>query len=174
MTSVAKDNLLYDRKGFGSRTKGFRESVLSPTLLTMMGTGGNNVPMVLQKSQDGIREYNEVMSTLRKEMGDNMPIVNNPIKNYKEGGDTAVTLSATSWKGYGNDGTNIYNSSGNLRRLTPKECFRLMGFLNDEIKLEGISDSQRYKLAGNGWEITVASKILKNMLSEATKEGDGK
>lgn len=37
-----------------------------------------------------------------------------------------------------------------IRKLTPKECFRLMGFLEDNIKLEGISNSQQYKLAGNG------------------------
>lgn len=52
------------------------------------------------------------------------------------------------------------------RRLTPRECFRLMGFLNDEIKLDGLSDTAKYKLAGNGWEINLASKVLKNMLSE--------
>jgi len=165
ITSVAKDNLLLennkinvlgtlDSEGWEKRYDEIRRVYgsdgIAPTLPT--GQGGGVIPKIQEP----------------------MVVGDNPIKNYKEGGDTAVTLSATSWKGYGNDGTNIYNSSGKLRRLTPKECFRLMGFLNDEIKLEGISDSQRYKLAGNGWEITVASKILKNMLSEATKEGDGK
>jgi len=53
--------------------------------------------------------------------------------------------------------------SSKIRKLTPKECFRLMGFLNDEIKLEGISDSQRYKLAGNGWDSNLVSKIFKRM-----------
>ena len=52
------------------------------------------------------------------------------------------------------------------RRLTPKECFRLMGFLKDEINLNGISDSQCYKLAGNGWDINIVSKILKNLFKE--------
>lgn len=51
-----------------------------------------------------------------------------------------------------------------FRRLTPKECFRLQGFLNDEIKLEELSDTAKYSLAGNGWEINLASKVLKNML----------
>jgi len=50
-----------------------------------------------------------------------------------------------------------------FRRLTPKECFRLMGFVNDEINLNGISDTQLYKLAGNGWEINLISKIFKEM-----------
>ena len=50
------------------------------------------------------------------------------------------------------------------RRLTPKECFRLMGFLDDEINLNNISDSRLYKLAGNGWDINLTSKIFKQML----------
>ncbi len=49
------------------------------------------------------------------------------------------------------------------RYLTPKECFRLMGFHKDEINLKGLSDTQCYKLAGNGWDINLVSKIFKNM-----------
>src|SRR6056297_1111491 len=56
-----------------------------------------------------------------------------------------------------------------IRKLTPKECFRLMGFLNDEINLEGISNTQRYKLAGNGWDINLVSKIFIEMFKEAEK-----
>lgn len=51
-----------------------------------------------------------------------------------------------------------------IRKLTPKECFRLMGFLNDEINLEGLSNSQQYKIAGNGWDINLVSKIFEEML----------
>ena len=50
-----------------------------------------------------------------------------------------------------------------IRKLTPKECFRLMGFTKDEINVEGISNSQQYKLAGNGWDISLVSKIFKEM-----------
>lgn len=53
-----------------------------------------------------------------------------------------------------------------IRKLIPKECFRLMGFLNDEINLEGLSNTQRYKLAGNGWDINLVSKIFKKMKEE--------
>ena len=56
----------------------------------------------------------------------------------------------------------IKNNSS-IRRLTPKECFRLMGFQKDEINLAGLSDTQCYKLAGNGWDINVVSLIFKNM-----------
>jgi len=62
------------------------------------------------------------------------------------------------------EGLKIYENYS-IRKLTPKECFRLMGFLNDEINLEGLSDTQKYKLAGNGWDINLVSKIFKNLLS---------
>jgi DNA (cytosine-5)-methyltransferase 1 len=56
-----------------------------------------------------------------------------------------------------------------LRKLTPRECFRIMGFLKDEIKIDGISDSQLYKLAGNGWDINLVSKIFKRMFPNEVK-----
>lgn len=39
-----------------------------------------------------------------------------------------------------------------IRKLTPRECFRLMGVGDkdiDKIQAAGISESQQYKLAGN-------------------------
>jgi len=53
------------------------------------------------------------------------------------------------------------------RKLTPKECFRLMGFFNDEIKLDGLSESQKYDLAGNGWDINLVSKIFDQMFKKS-------
>ena len=53
--------------------------------------------------------------------------------------------------------------TGEFRRLTPKECFRLMGFFDDKINLEELSDTQCYRLAGNGWDINLVSKIFKKM-----------
>ena len=56
--------------------------------------------------------------------------------------------------------TPLTSRVGKLRRLTPKECFRLQGFLNDEVNLEGLSDTQKYKLAGNGQSVNVVQKIF--------------
>ena len=53
--------------------------------------------------------------------------------------------------------------TGEWRRLTPKECFRLMGFLHDEINISGISDGKLYGLAGNGWDVHLVSLIFKEM-----------
>jgi len=52
-----------------------------------------------------------------------------------------------------------------LSKLTPKECFRLMGFLNDEINLDGLSDTQKYKLAGNGQDVNMVSKIFERIFA---------
>jgi DNA (cytosine-5)-methyltransferase 1 len=48
----------------------------------------------------------------------------------------------------------------NIRSLTPRESFRVMGFFNDEINLSGLSESQQYDLAGNGWDINLISKVF--------------
>lgn len=55
-----------------------------------------------------------------------------------------------------------------LRKLTPRECFRLMGVTEENInKLlnAGISDSQLYKLAGNSIVVQCMTGIFRNAFS---------
>lgn len=61
-----------------------------------------------------------------------------------------------------------------VRKITPTEAFRLMGFNDGEIDFAGLADTHLYKLAANGWEITVASKIIKKMLFSPDKVNDPK
>lgn len=53
-----------------------------------------------------------------------------------------------------------------IRKLTPRECFRLMG-LNDEdidkIQNTGLSNTQQYKMAGNSIVVNVLEGIFKEM-----------
>lgn len=49
-----------------------------------------------------------------------------------------------------------------VRKLTPRECFRLMGFPDDFIW--ECSDSQAYKQAGNSIVVNVLEEILKKLL----------
>ena len=55
-----------------------------------------------------------------------------------------------------------------IRKLTPKECFRLQGWSDDYFeKAEFVnSDSQLYKQAGNGVTVTVIEAIAKRFESE--------
>lgn len=49
-----------------------------------------------------------------------------------------------------------------IRRLTPRECFRLMDF-PDTFDFSCVSDSQAYKQAGNSIVVRVLEKIIKNL-----------
>lgn len=56
----------------------------------------------------------------------------------------------------------IIKESNQIRRLTPRECFRLMDF--PETFTWPVSDSQAYKQAGNSIVVSVLYKILKELL----------
>jgi len=60
----------------------------------------------------------------------------------------------------------LFFIDGKIIPLSPKECFRLMGFVNDEINLGSITENQKYKLAGDGWDINLVSRIFKEMFKE--------
>jgi len=54
-----------------------------------------------------------------------------------------------------------------VRKLTPRECWRLMGFDDadfDKAKEAGLSDTQLYKQAGNSIVVDVLCAIFKQML----------
>ena len=55
-----------------------------------------------------------------------------------------------------------------IRRLTPKECWRLMGFDDEDFeKARAVnSDTQLYKQAGNSIVVNVLEAILGNLLKE--------
>lgn len=53
-----------------------------------------------------------------------------------------------------------------IRKLTPRECFRLMGVSDsdiDKIQADGISESQQYKLAGNSIVVDVMTELYDNL-----------
>ena len=56
-----------------------------------------------------------------------------------------------------------------IRKLTPRECFRLMDVDEhyiDKIQSAGISDSQQYKMAGNSIVVACMEGIFYNLFSE--------
>ena len=64
----------------------------------------------------------------------------------------------------------VYGESSNfrIRKLTPKECFRLMGFYDeDHAKAEQVnSNSQLYKQAGNSIVVDVLEEIFCQIFNE--------
>ena len=56
-----------------------------------------------------------------------------------------------------------------IRKLTPKECWRLMGFSDEDFeKARAIptSNTQLYKQAGNSIVVDVLERIFENLLEE--------
>lgn len=56
-----------------------------------------------------------------------------------------------------------------IRKLTPLECWRLMGFDDtdfNKVKSVGISDTQLYRQAGNSIVVNVLEAIFKNLLKD--------
>lgn len=85
--------------------------------------------------------------------------------------DTARTLSARYYK----DGSEILikQENKNPRRLTPRECARLMGFDTDDSKFKTpVSDTQAYKQFGNSVVVPVIERIARHMKPYLTNKVD--
>ena len=84
---------------------------------------------------------------------------------------------------YSTDGCSVAITSGwkqniaephyRIRKLTPRECFRLMGVDDadiDKIQASGISNSQQYKCAGNSIVVDVLYHLFRKMFCETKPE----
>lgn len=133
--------------------EGFRQRVdnCSPCLRRNCGEGLSSKPLIMHNLQK--RSINR--PSLQKALKKGKPLPGGHGHLSKQDG-TSFCIDRGCSQGVEID--------SNIRKLTPKECIRLMGFHNDEINLDGSSNSAIYSLAGNGWDVTVARKILKQLM----------
>lgn len=78
-------------------------------------------------------------------------------RRIKEPGEPSFTLTAQD-----SHGVALLDKNIRIRRLTPRECWRLQGFPDeyfDKARAAGISDTQLYKQAGNSVSVPVAKAI---------------
>lgn len=165
--------VVYDRKGFDSRTKGFRESEgITPTLSTKMGTGGNNVPMVVANRYRTLAgkgecfEVNDISNSLTEVTKDNLIAVPTVVSPF--GGFTSDTHCGTLGAGCGISASKTNYVINGLRRLTPVECERLQGFPDDWTRWgpdgKEVADSHRYKMMGNAVTVNVIEVLGKKLM----------
>ena len=141
----------------------------SPTLNTC--GGGSHEPKILQvgrinSSQDGVVVSDEEVSPTHKVGHGNTPKVLkignvNPSGKGMNGNvfsDDGLSPTLTTNKGEGNK----ILSNLRIRKLTPKECFRLMGFNDSDYEAASkvVSNSQMYKQTGNSIVVDVLYYIL--------------
>lgn len=185
ITTVTKDNICLEKyvienMDFNERGTVHNEFGICRTITGSGGSGGyhsGNQPKVLQvyKSTDEDRyivahPYHvydrkfidaEKMSTL----GTNCDHYNTPVASQP------VEIIENSIFEYPELDDFIYNIDGKkylvlIRKLTPLECWRLMGFTDEDFikaKDAGVSNSQLYKQAGNSIVKQVLMAIFKNM-----------
>jgi len=123
--------------------RGFREveDGNCPTIPARAREDGSGQPVVMQLNQS-------------KESGGVQPYQQNRV--YDENG-ICPTLCAN----LGGDRNHNILKDYKIRRLTPRECFRLMDF--PDTFTWNVSDSQAYKQAGNSIVVNVLYKILKQL-----------
>jgi hypothetical protein len=152
------------------------------TLKERMGTGGNNVPMLAFDTQFGSNANvtENIAPTLKSSQAppsvayDPEPTVFQPGTMIRLNGGiwegTVPTLRAEAKRGDNEPHIQIHNAEPTMavRRLTPLECERLMGWPDDHTryKADGTeqADTHRYKQCGNGVASPVAQWIAKHLL----------
>ncbi len=85
-------------------------------------------------------------------------------RGFNKGGEADLpgTITGSAW-----EQNNLLDYADCIRRLTPRECLRLMDVSDSDInkiQAAGISDTQQYKLAGNSIVKAPMMGIFKNML----------
>lgn len=72
----------------------------------------------------------------------------------------APTMTACSWQ----ENFKLTDGNGKYRKLTVVECCRLQGVPDDYFKIS--SNTQAYKMLGNGWQVCTVKHIFKALRSE--------
>ena len=89
-------------------------------------------------------------------------------RNVRETTDKANTLTATGYKGSQSNGVTVVKAvtedGERWRILTPLECERLQNVPDHHT--DCVSNTQRYKMLGNGWTVDVICHILKGLLKK--------
>ena len=144
---------MLDIKGNEQIRRVYNEEGLSPTLNTMQG--GNTQPKILYKVKQATKQGYDIA-----EEGDsiNLEQPNSTTRKGRVGNKIANTLTCSCNQAVVNE----YR----IRKLTPKECWRLMGFKDEQfLKAEQVcSNSQLYKQAGNSIVVNVMEEIFKNLI----------
>lgn len=117
-----------------------------------------NIPNITQPSEKNVKLLDclDLDLPFDREPYDEKYVSNRAV-HYKS--DKFNTLRASA--GSRTRGIGICNDDGWWRKLTPIECERLMTVPEDYTK--SVSNSQRYKMLGNGWTVDIIAHIFENI-----------
>lgn len=135
--------------GFGARL--VTNSDIASTIVTRPDKSAGQYLLIKQATKDGYIEGYP---------GDyvNFQFPNSNTRRGRVSKDYANTLLC-------NDSQGVITEDLQIRKLTPLECFRLMGFTDGDyqvLKDADISDAQIYKMAGNSIVVNVLNNIFQS------------
>lgn len=136
---------------------------IAPSLTTC--GGGNLEPKILEQRESSLKIKNATkQGYLDAKPGDSVGIGGRMEwhrSNVMNGVSKTLTCS-------GNE-VGVVAEGCRIRKLTPKECFRLMGVKDEDYNKLTVSDSQKYKQAGNSIVVDVLMAIFENMFIKDCK-----
>lgn len=148
--SLLAPNNWNHKAGDGHATRERRETDISPALQATAGPSQQSFLKIKVATKKGYEEAKE---------GDyiNITYPGSNTKRGRVGEGIAHTLTC-------GDGNAVVTQNVRIRKLTPRECLRLMGWRDeqiDKIQTAKISGTQQYRQAGNGIVVQVLEEIFK-------------
>ena len=176
--------LVYENHSIDARVR--ESSEISPTVTARYGTGGGNTPLVQEPNEvycivgniiDRQPEnggngcgYQENLAYTITTCDRHAVYARQRVDEFKDD-DIASTQSARQSK----DAMDLVMEPDRqyaqlIRRLTPLECERLQGFLDDWTNIPGASDSARYRALGNSVAIPCVEFIMRSLKEASSIE----
>src|SRR3989344_1871105 len=141
---------------------------LTQTFVYPLGCPLNVVPESLIDSVVDAKYYytdlSVIIDKLRKTVTDHIKTgqIYQYRRYYVRDNKNGICPTLTANMGTGGHNVPIILDDVGIRKLTPRECFRLQGF-SDDFKLPSVGDAHLYKQAGNSVTIPVITALLQEI-----------
>ena len=134
----------------------------------------DHVPEKYYLSEKYLKSFSDMTSSSWQE--NNFVVNINPSGRGMNGNVYGTNLSPTLTTNKGEGIKILQNEDYRIRKLTPLECWRLMGFSDNDYyaaKSIGTSNAQLYKQAGNSIVVTVLEAIFRQLFLKKHKKKQG-
>ena len=170
-----------DIKGHDCVKRVYSPEGISPTLTNMQG--GNRQPKIVEEKvikkcfrcgsellESDLQDYDYLCPNCDENFYEfevkDEPIIVGLTQKHATISKDGIVPTLTSAMGLGGGHVPMHNYDYRARKLTPKECWRLMGFSDEDFEKAAnvpTSNTQLYKQAGNSIVVNVLEKIFKNL-----------
>lgn len=164
-------NIYGDKKGRGFAGNVYDKDGISPTIMT--NGGGNRQPMIFECCNQERKYGNKRVQSLV----DSGKISGHEVQFLDAYNQTVSDICGTIKTTIDSSCLSFISvpdfANYRIRKLTPRECFRLMGVSEediDKIQSSGISKTQQYKMAGNSIVVDVLYHIFRKMFVDKKDE----